>query len=86
MSAKSRNYSVGFALGQGKSLKEAQSGRPSVAEGVFSASAVTALAARVGVEMPISRAVDAVVNRGAAIDREIEELLSRPFTSEYAGG
>jgi glycerol-3-phosphate dehydrogenase len=34
--------------------------------------------------MPISQAVDAVVNRGAAIDRMIEELLSRPFTSEYA--
>ena len=84
MSAKSRNFSVGFALGEGKTLEEAMGGKPSVAEGVFSASAVSALAKKKGVEMPISQAVDAVVNRGVAIDRVIEELLSRPFTSEYA--
>lgn len=85
MSAKSRNFSVGFALGEGKTLAEAMGGKPSVAEGVFSASAVSVLADRKNVAMPISRAVDAVVNRGAEIDRVIEELLSRPFTSEYAG-
>jgi glycerol-3-phosphate dehydrogenase (NAD(P)+) len=85
MSRKSRNFSVGYALGEGKSLADAMGGKPSVAEGVFSASAVSGLAQRRGVEMPISQAVDAVVNRGAAIDRMIEELLSRPFTSEYAG-
>lgn len=85
MSAKSRNYSVGFALGEGKTLAEAMGGKPSIAEGVFSASAVSALADQKGVAMPISQAVDAVVNRGVEIDRMIEELLSRPFTSEYAG-
>lgn len=85
MSRKSRNFSVGYALGEGESLADAMGGKPSVAEGVFSASAVSGLAQRKGVEMPISQAVDAVVNRGAAIDRMIEELLSRPFTSEYAG-
>lgn len=85
MSRKSRNFSVGYALGEGKSLTDAVSGKPSVAEGLFSASAVSELAQRRGVEMPISQAVDSVVNRGAAIDRMIEELLSRPFTSEYAG-
>jgi glycerol-3-phosphate dehydrogenase (NAD(P)+) len=84
MSRKSRNFSVGYALGEGNSLADAMGGKPSVPEGVFSASAVIGLAQRMGVEMPISQAVDAVVNRGAAIDRMIEELLSRPFTSEYA--
>ena len=43
------------------------------------------MAERKGVEMPISQAVDAVVNRGVAVDQAIEALLSRPFTSEYAG-
>ena len=85
MSTKSRNYSVGYALGEGKSLSEALGGKPSVAEGVFSASAVAMLAARHGVQMPISHAVDAVVNHDADIGQMIEELLSRPFTSEYAG-
>ena len=85
MSAKSRNFSVGFALGQGQTLSEALGGKTSVAEGVFSASAVSAMADQKGVAMPICRAVDAVVNHGAEIDRMIQELLSRPFTSEYAG-
>lgn len=85
MSAKSRNYSVGLALGEGKTLEQALAGKASVAEGVFSASAVSAMAERKGVEMPISQAVDAVVNRGVAVDQAIEALLSRPFTSEYAG-
>ncbi len=85
MSAKSRNFSVGFALGEGQTLSEALGGKPSVAEGVFSASAVSAMADQKGVAMPICRAVDAVVNHGADIDRMIQELLSRPFTSEYAG-
>jgi glycerol-3-phosphate dehydrogenase (NAD(P)+) len=57
-------------------------GRRSVAEGVFSAAAVVALAARHGVEMPISAAVDAIVNRGADIDRAIAALLERPFIQE----
>lgn len=85
MSAKSRNFSVGFALGEGKSLDAAMGGKPSVAEGVFSASAITALADQKAVEMPICRAVDSVINRGTTIERAIEDLLSRPFTSEYAG-
>ncbi|HEY4135581.1 MAG TPA: NAD(P)H-dependent glycerol-3-phosphate dehydrogenase [Alphaproteobacteria bacterium] len=85
MSLKSRNYSVGFALGEGRSLAEALGGKSSVAEGVFSAPAVVALARRRGVDMPICFAVDAVLNGGADIDTAIDGLLSRPFTSEYSG-
>jgi hypothetical protein len=32
--------------------------------------------------MPISAAVEAILHRGAAIDRTIENLLSRPFRTE----
>jgi glycerol-3-phosphate dehydrogenase (NAD(P)+) len=49
---------------------------------VFSAAAVTELARRVGVVMPISAAVDAVLNRGADLDATIAGLLSRPFKAE----
>lgn len=81
----SRNYSLGVALGEGRSLGEILGARHSVTEGVFSAAAVTALAKRHGVEMPISEAVDAVVNRNADLDQIIAGLLSRPFTTEAAG-
>jgi glycerol-3-phosphate dehydrogenase (NAD(P)+) len=78
----SRNLSLGIALGEGRPLAAIMGERRSVAEGVFSAGAVVALADRLGVEMPISAAVDAIVNRGADIDDAIAGLLERPFTQE----
>ena len=81
-SLQSRNCSLGAALGEGKSLADILAARRSVAEGVTSAAAAAELAQRVGVEMPIVAAVDAILHRGAAIDAAIESLLSRPFRSE----
>ena len=78
----SRNYTLGRALGEGQSLAAILGARRSVAEGVFSASAAVQRAARHGVEMPIAQAVDAILNRGAALDDVIQGLLARPFTAE----
>jgi glycerol-3-phosphate dehydrogenase (NAD(P)+) len=78
----SRNFSLGVALGEGARLRDVLAGRTSVAEGVFSAAAVSALARRMGVVMPICAAVDAVLNRGADLDATIAGLLSRPFKAE----
>ena len=78
----SRNMSLGMALGQGRALKEVLAERSSIAEGVFSAASVVALAAKLGVEMPICAAVDQVINHGADIDTAIAGLLSRPFRTE----
>ncbi len=81
----SRNFSLGVALGEGRSLSDIMAERRAVTEGVFSAGAVTALAAQLGVEMPICEAVDQVVNHGANIGTTIQTLLSRPFAREIAG-
>ncbi len=81
-SAQSRNHSLGQALGQGRALAAILAERHSVAEGVSSAAAAAALAQRLGVDMPITAAVDAILHRGAAIDQAIAELLARPFKSE----
>jgi glycerol-3-phosphate dehydrogenase (NAD(P)+) len=81
----SRNYSLGLALGQGQSLAAIQASRRSVAEGVSSAPAAVALAARVGVEMPIAAGVDAILHRGAVIDEVVAGLLARPFRAESVG-
>jgi glycerol-3-phosphate dehydrogenase (NAD(P)+) len=78
----SRNHALGVALGRGQSLDEALSGRRSVVEGVASAASIAALAAQLGVEMPIVAAVDAVLHRGMAIGPMIEGLLARPRRSE----
>ncbi len=81
-SAQSRNFSLGLALGAGRRLEDILAERRSIAEGVTTAPSVLALARRLGVEMPISAAVDAVLHRGAAIDATVEGLLARPFKTE----
>jgi len=80
--AQSRNHSLGVALGQGQRLADILAGRRSVAEGVASSRAAADLARRLGIEMPITFAVEAVLHRGADIDTAMEGLLSRPFRSE----
>ena len=81
-SRQSRNMSLGFALGEGQDLAHILAGRQSVAEGVHSAAAVMVLAGRLDVDMPICRAVDAILNRGAVIEETIDGLLARPFRGE----
>ncbi len=78
----SRNHSLGVALGEGRALAEILAERRSVAEGVTSAAAAAALARRLGVDMPITAAVDAILHHGAAIDGAVAGLLARPFKSE----
>jgi glycerol-3-phosphate dehydrogenase (NAD(P)+) len=53
---------------------------------VFSAASVETLARRLGVDMPICFAVDAVLNHGADIDATIADLLARPPTEERPAG
>ncbi len=78
----SRNFSLGVALGKGKTLDQILGRRKSVAEGVFTATSVTRLARRLGVEMPISNAIESILNHSADIDETIDRLLSRPQRSE----
>jgi glycerol-3-phosphate dehydrogenase (NAD(P)+) len=78
----SRNYSLGLALGQGRSLAEVLAERVTIAEGVDSAAATATLAHRLGIDMPITTAVDAILHRGAPIDHAVAALLARPFKSE----
>lgn len=81
-STQSRNYSLGFMLGEGRKLADILAERRAVTEGVWSAGAVVDMAGRLDIEMPISAAVDAVLNQGRPLDEAIAELLSRPFRAE----
>jgi len=81
-SPQSRNMSLGLALGQGQTVEQALAGKRSVAEGYESAPAVRELAARVGVDMPISLAVAALLNGETTVEAMIESLLSRPLKTE----
>ena len=73
----SRNRTVGLRLAQGIPLERILVELGHVAEGVHSARAALALAARHGVEMPITEAVCAVLFEGLAPMRAVENLLAR---------
>jgi glycerol-3-phosphate dehydrogenase (NAD(P)+) len=81
-SPQSRNMSLGLALGQGQTVEEALAGKRSVAEGYESAPAVRELAAKMGVDMPISVAVASLLNGETTVDAMIDSLLSRPLKAE----
>jgi glycerol-3-phosphate dehydrogenase (NAD(P)+) len=81
-SPQSRNMSLGRALGQGQALEAVLGGRRSVAEGVYTATAVVRVAAARGIDMPICQAVHAIVEGRLGIDAAIEALLSRPQRAE----
>ena len=74
--------SLGILMGEGRELADILESRSSVAEGVATADAVTLLAHRLGIEMPICLAIDGIVNHHAGIDTTIRNLLARPFRSE----
>jgi glycerol-3-phosphate dehydrogenase (NAD(P)+) len=81
-SPQSRNMSLGLALGQGQTVEQALAGKRSVAEGYESAPAVRELAAKTGVDMPISLAVAALLGGETTVDAVIDNLLSRPLKVE----
>jgi glycerol-3-phosphate dehydrogenase (NAD(P)+) len=76
----SRNFSFGIALGKGEKPAEASHGK--LAEGVFTASALTEMARERGIDMPIATATAAVLDGKLSVDAAIESLLTRPFREE----
>lgn len=81
-SQRSRNMSLGRALGQGHGLDEILGARRSVTEGVYTAAAVVRLARSLRVEMPIAEGVHAIVEGRLGVDEAIAALLARPFKAE----
>jgi glycerol-3-phosphate dehydrogenase (NAD(P)+) len=75
--ALSRNRSVGYELGQGRSLDEILGGMQMVAEGVQTARSARRLAERAGVEMPIVEAVHALLFEGLPAAEAVAMLMER---------
>ena len=85
MSPLSRNRTVGEMLARGKSIDEITAEMKMVAEGIKSCQVVLELADRYGVDMPIAREVDAVVNGGNRATDAYRGLLRIAPTSEIHG-
>lgn len=82
-SAKSRNRTVGFALGEGQSLGDIVGGMHMVAEGVKSAGPLVQLARAHDVEMPIAEQVHAIVESRCSPADALHNLMRRPSTAEW---
>jgi glycerol-3-phosphate dehydrogenase (NAD(P)+) len=80
----SRNRRVGLALAQGKQLDTIVRELGHVAEGVPCAKAVRELAARLGVDMPITNAVAGVLFDGKSVQETVDRLLARDPRNELA--
>ncbi|NCU12541.1 MAG: NAD(P)-dependent glycerol-3-phosphate dehydrogenase [Sphingomonadaceae bacterium] len=84
-STSSRNFSLGKALGEGRSAAEALDGKTSVAEGAHTAPVLADLARRHGVAMPIVEAVERLLSGSAPAKAVVAELLARPLKAEGEG-
>jgi glycerol-3-phosphate dehydrogenase (NAD(P)+) len=78
----SRNFSLGEALGRGEALADILAARTAVTEGVTTAPALVARAARGGVAVPICTAVAGVLTGRITLDQAMAALLSRPLRDE----
>jgi glycerol-3-phosphate dehydrogenase (NAD(P)+) len=84
-SPRSRNRSVGEALGRGRSLADVLEEMTMVAEGVRSTAAVLDRAAAAGVEMPIAEHVQAVLDGASTPAEAVSSLMMREAKSELDG-
>ena len=82
VSAQSRNRHVGERLGRGEAIAEIVASMDQVAEGVKSTPVVASLARSLGVDMPITEEVRAVIEDGRPAAAAYRSLLDRPPTSE----
>jgi glycerol-3-phosphate dehydrogenase (NAD(P)+) len=84
-SPRSRNRSVGEALGRGRPLADVLGEMTMVAEGVRSTAAVLDRAAAAGVEMPIAEQVQAVLDGARTPAAAVSSLMLREAKSELEG-
>jgi len=80
----SRNRRVGLALAANKSLPDILKELGHVAEGVYTAREVERLAGELNVDMPISRAIAAILDGRVSASEELELLMARDPKEETA--
>ncbi len=82
MSQHSRNRGVGERLGKGESLDEIMASMKMVAEGVWNCQAAMELAAGLGISVPITEQVNAIVHEGKDPRKAVMDLMSRSSKAE----
>lgn len=78
----SRNFSFGIALGRGASVADLLAEGRSLAEGAKTAAVAVRVAAERGIDIPISAAVEAIIEGRGTVADIVASLMSRPLKSE----
>lgn len=78
----SRNHQAGLMIGQGVAPEEALKKVGAVVEGYYAAATGKELANRLGVEMPITEAVYAVLYKGKSVQVAYREMMTRKKNHE----
>jgi glycerol-3-phosphate dehydrogenase (NAD(P)+) len=79
----SRNRTVGYELGKGRKLADILAGLGHVAEGVKTARSAHDLARKLGVDMPITREVHAILYEDKPVQQAVIDLMSRELGHEF---
>lgn len=78
----SRNYTVGYMLGQGKKINDILNELGSVAEGVKTSKALCELAQKLNIDVPVSAAIYEAVYTDITPDEILNKLMNRKLKKE----
>lgn len=81
-STHSRNYTLGFKLGQGQTMDEALNEMNMVVEGIYTTNSVYHLAKQQNVDMPITNALYKVLFEDNLVKDSVKDLMGRDKKSE----
>ena len=81
----SRNRTFGEAFARGESLESYQERTHMVVEGAQAAKSVTQLARKLGVELPLTFALEATLYRGQSVREALGNLVGRVPSEEFYG-
>src|SRR4029450_5900715 len=81
----SRNRALGRQIAMGVDPQAYLASQRSVAEGYYTAAAASALARKLGVDMPIPQNVSPVLHEGRPLAEAVQMLLERTYKDELAG-
>ncbi len=78
----SRNFALGFKLGEGCAREQLLAPRHPLAEGVETAAALVARGRRHAIELPVAEAIADILAGTLTLDAAIPRLMARPFKAE----
>ncbi|USO01137.1 MAG: NAD(P)-dependent glycerol-3-phosphate dehydrogenase [Alphaproteobacteria bacterium] len=78
----SRNFQLGYAIGQGESIAELMQDATITREGIFTVKAAHILKQKYDVDMPILETMHMILYDGASVQKAYDALLNRPLRTE----